>query len=69
MATPTRIYVVSHGGGGERLIRASHPSHALMHAARSTFDVHVASQDELVALLERGVTVETIKAEQQELPT
>jgi len=68
MAATTRIYVVSSGGSGERLIRAAHPSHALMHAARSTFDVHVASQDELVALLGRGVEVEAIKHEQQELP-
>ena len=67
MATQTRIYVVS-DHESKRLIRAAHPSHALMHAARSTFDVHVASQDELVALLSRGVEVEAIKHEQQELP-
>lgn len=67
MAASTRIYVVS-DHESKRLIRAAHPSHALMHAARSTLDVHVASQDELVALLGRGVEVEAIKHEQTEIP-
>ena len=68
MAAQTRIYVVS-DHESKRLIRAAHPSHALMHAARSTFDVHVASQDDLIALLSDGVAVEDIGHEQQELPT
>lgn len=64
----TRIYRVL-VGGNDRLVRATHPSHALMHVARSLVTVRVASQDDLVELFERGVKPEDIKAEQAELPT
>lgn len=70
MAATTRIYLVQDAGGNsKRLVRATHPGHALMHAARTTFDVHVASQNELVDLLGRGIEVEKITGEQQQLPT
>ena len=71
MAVQTRIYKVSHEAGGEgaRLVRATHPSHALRHIAADVFTVAVASQDDLVDMLAKGVAVETIKGEQQELPT
>lgn len=67
----TRIYKVSPRAEGEkaRLVRATHPSHALRHVAAEAFTVNVASQDELVLALERGTKVETIAAEQAELPT
>lgn len=67
----TRIYKVAPvaDGGPARLVRATHPSHALRHVAADSFMVKVASQDDLVAAFERGVQVEAIKAEQIELPT
>lgn len=67
MATPTRIYTVS-DGKADRLVRATHPSNALMHVARGAFTVRVASQDDLERLLKSGATVEIIKHEQTEIP-
>lgn len=73
MATQTRIYIVSPNRPDSeadpvqrRLVRASHPSHALRHVAAEAFNVAVASQDDLVALLGDGVEVENIKAEPAE---
>lgn len=70
MAALTRIYKVAPAasGGPARLVRATHPSHALRHVAAEAFTVKVASQDDLVAAFETGTKVETIAAEQQELP-
>lgn len=70
----TRIYIVTpKAAEGQtvvrRLVRASHPSHALRHVAADQLQVTVASQDDLVDLLGRGVPVETVKHEQHELPT
>lgn len=62
-----RIYAVYHGDAG-RLVRAKSRAQALSHVAQSTFNVRVASQDELVTLLGKGTTVESIKdADQVEL--
>lgn len=78
MAAPTRIYIVRNatadidaetGKSLHRLVRASHPSHALRHVAADSFEVKVASQDDLVAAFESGIEVETIASEQLELPT
>lgn len=66
MAAATRIYTVS-DGQRDRLVRATHPSHALMHVARGALTVRVATQTDLETLLPSGVEVETIKHEQQEL--
>ena len=63
-----RIYVVAIAGT-KRLVRASHPGSALAHVAKDIAIVKVASQDELVTLLAAGTKVESIKAEQQQLPT
>lgn len=52
----------------KRLVRASHPSTALMHVASSTYEAAVATQNDLEELLSKGVKVENIKAEQQQLP-
>lgn len=52
-----------------RLVRASHPAIALRHVADAEYTVSVASQDDLIALLSDGSTVESINAEQQQLPT
>ena len=57
MAT-TRIYIVT-GPTGTRLVKASAPSQAITHVARSVFDTRVASQDDLVEALSNGVKVET----------
>lgn len=69
MAAQTRIYTICDNSTGvSRLVRASHPSHALMHVARGAFSVRVSTQEDLTDLLPGGVQVETIKAEQAELP-
>lgn len=62
-----RIYTVERDGK-KRLVRASHPSVALTHVARSEYDVRVATQNDLESLLPQGVKVEDVKAEQQKLP-
>ena len=54
-----RIYTVGHGQE-IRLIRASHKAQALAHVARSIINVKVASQDELVTALGRGISVESV---------
>lgn len=74
MATNTRIYIVTPkviteqtAPAAARLVRASHPSHALHHVASNTMNVTVASQNDLVAALAKGIKVEDIKPEQREL--
>jgi hypothetical protein len=54
----TRIYIVT-GPTGTRLVKASAPSQAITHVARSAFDARVASQDDLVEAVSNGVKVET----------
>ena len=54
----TRIYIVT-GPTGTRLVKATAPSQAITHVAKSTFDARVASQDDLVEALSNGVKVET----------
>ncbi len=53
----------------KRLVRASHPSTALAHVANSLFEVAVATQNDLEELFSAGAKVESVKAQQQELPT
>jgi len=67
----TRIYAVSDNAnpGTVRLVKATHPSHALRHVAADSLSVEVATQDQLVELVSAGTTVETIQQEQAELPT
>jgi imidazolonepropionase-like amidohydrolase len=51
----SRIYVASDSAGkSERLVRASHPGHALRHV----FKVRVATQSDLERLISRGAKVE-----------
>lgn len=62
-----RIYAVFHGSEG-RLVRAKTRSQALSHVAQSTFNIRVAGQEDLVALLGQGVPVESVRdADQGEL--
>lgn len=74
MAASTRIYVVgpkvTEAGKPDerRLVRATHPANALRHVAADQLQVCVASQDDLVQLLAKGTEIESIAAEQQQLP-
>ena len=64
MATQ-RIYIVGTPTGETCLVRASIKQQALSHVANSVFVVRVASQDELVQAVSKGVTVENYKAPEQ----
>jgi hypothetical protein len=74
MAAPTRVYLISPrtvaaGTAREcRLVRATHPAHALKHVADTAFSVEVAKQEDLIDLLGLGTKVEDIGPEQRELP-
>ena len=65
----SRIYIVGHGQT-VRLVRAAHRSQAVGHVARSIINCKVASQDELVESLTRGIAIESASEspETQELP-
>lgn len=63
--TAQRIYIVGTPNGNIRLVRASLRQQALSHVANSVFVVRVASQDELVQAISKGVTVENYKAPEQ----
>lgn len=52
-----RIYLVGHGQT-MRLVRASHRQQAVGHVARSIINAKVASQDELVEALTKGIVIE-----------
>lgn len=62
--TPTRIYLVEreplHGSehGDDRLVRAIRRAAALAHVARRTLNARVASQDDLLRAVSRGIKVE-----------
>lgn len=58
MATATRIYLVTNSAGATRLVKATVASQAITHVAKSTFSAKVASQDDLVEALSKGVKVE-----------
>lgn len=63
----TRIYIVVDTRAPDapaRLIRATNVAQARNHAARDTFSVEVAGQDDLVTLVAAGIKVEDTKAEQ-----
>jgi len=62
MSTSTRIYIITQAEKW-RLVRASHPSQALMHVAKDLLSVRVASQDDIVAALTLGVKVEDVSKE------
>jgi hypothetical protein len=65
-ATPRRIYLVRNTETAEeRLVRAANPAQARSHAARAVFEVAVASQDQLVALLTGEEPVKVEDATQQ----
>lgn len=61
-----RIYLVGANDPyiASRLVKASAPSQALAHVAKSLLKVKVASQDDLVRELGNGAIVELIKGEE-----
>ena len=59
-----RIYIV-HGPQGTRLVKASLRQQALSHVANSTFNISVASQDDLVKAITEGTKVEQYRAPEQ----
>ena len=63
--TAQRIYIVGTPNGEIRLVRASVRQQALSHVANSTFTVYVATQDDLVRAVSKGVVVENYKAPEQ----
>lgn len=60
-----RIYAVYHGNQG-RLVKAKTRAQALSHVAQSTFNIRVASQNDLIALLGNGAKVESVRDPDQE---
>jgi len=63
--TAQRIYIVGTPTGEIRLVRASLRQQAMTHVANSVFTVQVASQDDLVSAVTKGVPVENYKAPEQ----
>lgn len=61
-----RIYLVKDDNFGRYLVRANTPQQAVAHIAKRQYEVKVASQDELVALVGDGVKVETVFANVKE---
>lgn len=55
-----RIYTVG-SNGAVRLVKATTRQQALSHVANTTFQIRVASQDDLVKHLSAGVTVENYR--------
>jgi hypothetical protein len=71
--TTTRVYLVTEKGSDSvRLIRATHASTAIRHAAGTRFDAHRATHDELEKHIVAGVRVEfasDLAPEQMQLPS
>jgi hypothetical protein len=61
----SRIYIVGSLDGSTRLVRAATPHQAISHVAHLQFTVRVPTQDELVAAVSKGVTVENYKDDNQ----
>jgi hypothetical protein len=56
-----KVYIVTDSSGTERLVRAYTPADALRHVT-PTFHVVPAEQDDIIALMASGATVETAGA-------
>ncbi len=61
----TRIYHVT-DGLQDHLVRANTRMQALGHVARNTLTARLATQDDLVTLIQNGLGVEDASAESQE---
>jgi len=64
MATQ-RIYLVGTPSNDIRLVKASTRSQALSHVANSMLTLRVATQDDLVAAISKGCSVENAKSPDQ----
>ena len=60
-----RIYIVGMPNNEIRLIRATVRSQALSHVANSMLNIRVASQEDLVDAIGKGLSVENAKAPEQ----
>lgn len=60
-----RIYIVGMPNNEIRLIRATVRSQALSHVANSMLNIRVASQEDLVEAIGKGLSVENAKAPEQ----
>lgn len=60
-----RIYIVYMPNNETRLVRASVRSQALSHVANSMLNIRVASQEDLVEAIGKGLSVENAKAPEQ----
>jgi hypothetical protein len=56
--TPTKLYVVEDSHGDARLVRARTRPQAMAHVAKSEFSTRLASQDDLVAMIGKGIKPE-----------
>lgn len=67
-ATPTRIYLVrpKTADGKRRLVRSPNVPQVARHIVRTTVDIDVASQDDLVDALGAGITIETLGVDDAE---
>lgn len=67
-ATPTRIYLVrpKTADGKRRLVRSPNQPQVARHIVRTTVDIDVASQDDLVDALGAGITIETLGVDDTE---
>jgi hypothetical protein len=69
----SRIYMIANAQGRDiagnelpaRLVRAANASQALRHVVADTLAVALASQDDLVRLLGKGVRVEAVNTEDE----
>jgi len=61
MATQQRVYIVGTHAGDTRLVKAAVRQQALTHVANHLFTVRVATQDDLIDALGKGIKVETYK--------
>jgi hypothetical protein len=56
---------IGHGPQGTRLVKASLRQQALSHVANSTFNIAVATQDDLVTHITAGTKIEQYRAPEQ----
>ena len=54
----TRIYIVGHGQE-VRVVRAGHRAQAMNHVAKALISVKVATQNDLVEALQKGISIES----------
>ena len=63
MATASRIYIVTDGIATIGLVRARSQAEAIRHCTAGRFLATVADQDQLIAAIGKGITVENANEE------